>query len=130
MLTNKDLAIYRLSQADECLNDAKMALENGSYKNAANRSYYCVFHCMRSLLALEQVDFKKHSAVISHFRKNYIKTEIFETQLSDTLELLFEVRAASDYDDFYVVNKGDIEKQIKSAEYFFDQIAEYLHKQI
>jgi len=129
MSTNKELANYRLSQAGECLNDAKMAFENGSFKNSANRSYYCVFHCMRSLLALEQVDFKKHSAVISHFRKNYIKTEIFETKLSDILDLLFDARAASDYDDFYVISKEETENQITNAEYFLEQVKTHLEKQ-
>ena len=79
--TNKDLSNYRLETAEECLNAAKLLIIDEKYRDATNRSYYCVFHCMRSVLALENVDFKKHTAVISHFRHNYIKTEKFEKRL-------------------------------------------------
>lgn len=44
------------------------------YKGAANRSYYAIFHTMRSVLALDQIDFSKHSGVSAYFRKEYIKT--------------------------------------------------------
>ena len=39
----EDLAKYRLEQARECLRDAENSM-NASNKNAANRSYYCIFH--------------------------------------------------------------------------------------
>ena len=60
---------------------------------------------MRSVLALENVDYKKHSAVIAHFREKYIKTNIFDKRLSDIITTLFRLRGKSDYDDFYIVQK-------------------------
>ena len=83
METEKDLSKHRLAQAEQCLKDVKNLLENGGYKSAANRAYYCAFHSMRSLLALDKVDYKSHKAVISDFRQKYIKTKILETSLSD-----------------------------------------------
>jgi len=46
--------------------------------------------------------------------------------LSDILSDLFQIRGESDYDDFYVLNKNDVEIQIKNAEYFLEQIKVYL----
>ena len=43
------LARYRLEQAYECLRLAKAAIEMVSYKGAANRSYYAIFHGMRAV---------------------------------------------------------------------------------
>lgn len=71
-----DLAIYRLETARQCIISAKALIEISDYKGAANRSYYAVFHCMRSVLALCAVDFSKYSAVGAYFRKEYIKTGI------------------------------------------------------
>ena len=69
-----DLAKYRLGTAKQCIISAKALIEISDYKGAANRSYYAVFHCMRSVLALYSIDFSKHSAVVAYFRKEYIKT--------------------------------------------------------
>ena len=62
---------------------ARNLLETGNYKSAANRSYYAVFHAMRAVLAFDEIDMKRHSGVISEFCRRYIKTEIFETRMSE-----------------------------------------------
>ena len=74
----RDLALYRLEKAENCLNDAKLLLKNESYMAAANRAYYAIFHSARAILALDGEDRKRHSGVISYFQKHYIKTQIFE----------------------------------------------------
>jgi len=120
------LSQYRLEQAAECLDEAKILLASGKYKGTANRSYYCVFNAMRSILALEEVDFKKHRAVISYFRQNYIKTGTLEEKLSTILRDLFEIRTASDYDDGYIISKAEITEQLENAEYFLNQVKKFL----
>lgn len=129
MQPNKELSKYRLEQAERCLKSAKILLNDEDYKGSANRSYYCVFHCMRSVLALENTDFKSHSGLMAHFRKEYIKTGAFNVQLSDILTSLFRVRTDSDYDDYYVINKDEVSAQIENAEYFLSQISTYLKEQ-
>ena len=52
------------------------------YRSAANRAYYAIFHAMRAVLALDGVDMKHHSGIISEFRKRYIKTGVFDASLS------------------------------------------------
>ena len=86
-----DLSRYRLKQAEQCIRSAKLLAEHEDYKGAANRSYYGIFHCMRSVLALDQVDFSKHSGVSAYFRKEYIKTGIFNVELSDMIREAFDV---------------------------------------
>ena len=124
----KDLAEYRLEQAEQCLKTAKKNFEFGDYKATANRSYYCVFNAIRGLFALERIDFKKHTGVISYFRKNYVKTGIFDKKLSYILGNLFEIRTFSDYEDYYLISRQEITEQIENAEYFLEQIKQYLTK--
>lgn len=69
----KDLSNWRLEKAERCLRSAQTLLDDEDYSSAANRSYYCVFHCIRSVLALDGVDFKKHSGIVAYFREKYIK---------------------------------------------------------
>ena len=78
---------------------------------------------MGAVLAFDEIDMKRHSGVISEFRRRYIKTEIFETRMSEIISVLFDVRTDSDYDDFFVISKADtrrtgsnlIQSQIRSS---------------
>lgn len=118
----------RYEHAEECLSAARELLQIGQYKSAANRSYYAVFHAMRSVLAYDGIDMKHHSGIIAEFRKRYIKTGIFERKLSDSISALFDVRTGSDYDDFFVISKDETREQFEDAEYFLRAIKEYLDK--
>jgi len=54
----KDLAYIRLAQARECLDSSIALIDINHYKDAANRSYYCIFRSMRAVLALDSFDSK------------------------------------------------------------------------
>lgn len=123
----KDLCCYRLEKARKCLSSAKVLVQSGDYCSAANRSYYCIFHCIRSLLALEGVDFSKHSGVMAYFQKNYVKTGIFEKEYSKILTEAFEIRSESDYDDYYAISKEEVEEQIQNARFFLEGVTEYVN---
>jgi len=124
--TSSDLASARLQQARECLQTAEVDIAAGLFKAAANRSYYCIFHTMRALLALDRFDSKKHSGVITAFRQKYIKTGIFDSKFSDIVGKAFTARNKSDYQDFYVISKDDVAAQIENAKTFLTAVEEYL----
>lgn len=118
----------RLEKAEECLADAVLLLERESYKSAANRAYYAVFHAMRAVLAYDGYDSKKHSGIISEFRRLYIRTGTFESKMSDTIRELFDLRTDSDYDDFFIASKADVTAQVQNAGYFVGEVKNYLQK--
>ena len=122
----RNLSKARFERACDCLRTAKVNREINDYRAAANRSYYAVFHAIRAVLALEEVDMSKHSGVMAEFRKRYLKTEILDRKLSTIITQAFEVRNASDYDDFYIVVKEDVDRQIDNALLFMHAIAAYL----
>ena len=104
----KDVSAVRMEKAEQCLETAHNNIEDRDYKAAANRSYYAIFHSMRAILAFDSFDSKKHSGVISEFRRRYIKTGIFEADMSDIISNLFNIRGKSDYDDFFVISKAEV----------------------
>jgi len=117
---------YRVEQARECLESAIRESDSGVFKSAANRSYYCIFHAMRAVLALEQFDSNKHSGVISTFRQRYIKTGLFKTELSDIIQSSFHNRGKSDYEDFFVISKEETAQQIENAKTFLAAVEAYI----
>ena len=124
-----EISKARFDHAKECLQDAKLLLAGESYRSAANRAYYTVFHAMRAVLALDGVDMKHHSGIMSEFRKRYIKTGIFSANLSGIISELSSVREGSDYNDFFIVSKVDTIQQVQDAESFLSEIQSYLATQ-
>lgn len=118
--------MYRLDRAKEMIQDARQLSAAGSFKSGNNRAYYAIFHAMRAILALEEVDFKKHSGVIQFFQREYIKTGIFDKSYSKIIVSASEIRNASDYDDFYLASKEETEEQIDGAEKFCRAVEEHL----
>ena len=121
-----ELCKYRLDKAKEYISDAKSTLAMDMFDTAANRSYYAIFHTVRALLALDGKDFKKHAGVISSFQMDYIKTGIFEKEMSDIIKSAFSLRQDSDYEDFYVISRDEVIKQVEESEIFYNKIKTYI----
>ena len=121
-----DLAVYRLEKAKDCLRAAEYLIELKEYLSVLNRAYYAIFHAVRAILAIDGVDRKKHSGVISYFQQNYVKSGIFDKEYSRVVQDAFEVRQESDYEDFYVISKEDAVLQYENAKKFVAAVEEYI----
>ena len=116
----------RLAKARECLNNAEKNLEDMAYANAANRSYYCIFHSMRAVLTTIGFSSKTHSGVISEFRRRYIKESVFPKTFSRIIDNAFDIRNDSDYNEFYVVSEEEVAQQTANAKIFLTAVEEYI----
>ena len=74
------------------------------------------------------MDYKKHSAVISYFQREYIKTQIFDVKYSKYIQEAFQIRNTCDYDDFYIASKSEAEEQCSRAEELLNVTKEYVMK--
>lgn len=122
----QDVAKYKLEQAKDDLESAKLLLEAGKYKAANNRAYYSCFHAVDSVLALEPVAFKKHKDTLAYFNKNYVKTEMFPKEIGRKLSKLEIIRHKSDYDDFYIASREEAMEQVEVAESIIKLVEEYI----
>ena len=113
---------YRLDNAREKLESAKLLLDAGKYRDSIGRSYYAIFTAVRAVLANDKVDFSKHSGVIAYFQKEYIKTGKFDVKYSRYLQTAFQIRNSCDYDDFFIASKQDAEEQYSRAMEFYEEI--------
>ena len=122
----KDLCIYRIWNAVETLGVAALCLESQHYKDSINRSYYAAFYAIKAVLALEEIDFKRHKDAVAYFNKTYVATEIFPREMGKKLGRLKQERESSDYDDFYVASLTDATDQYNSAKLIINEIEKYL----
>jgi uncharacterized protein (UPF0332 family) len=122
----RDLSQYRFSQAEETIQSAHLCENMKYYKDAINRAYYAAFYAVKAVLAISDVDFKRHKDVVAYFNQNYVATEIFEKDCGRKLARLQKKREASDYDDFYLASADEAKEQIVSAEYIIREVKKYL----
>lgn len=121
-----NLAMHRLERARECIKTAEALYDLEDFMTVANRAYYAIFYATRAVLALDGVDRKKHSGVISYFQQNYIKNGAFDKKYSAILQDAFEIRQESDYEDFYVISKEDVIEQLSNAKLFVAEVERHL----
>ena len=97
--------------------------EIGSVKNEI---YDAAFYAVKSVLVLEEVDFKRHKNAVAYFNKTYVATEIFSKEIGKRLERLKQERESSDYDDFYMASASDATKQFETAKMVVCAVENYL----
>lgn len=123
-----DLSKYRMKNAIDDYESAKLLFEQGKYKAAVNRSYYGIFHALRAVTVLDEFDSSKHSGVIAFFNRMYVKEGIFDKSISKMIDTSFRLREKADYQDFIIISKEQSLEQIEKAETVINMIKSYLEK--
>lgn len=124
-----ELSKYRLSRGKEDYEVAKANLEDGHLKASLNRSYYAIFHALRAVTILTEFDSSKHSGIIAYFNKHYVKTGVFDSSISELIKSASRMREKSDYQDFFLVVREDVETQLANAEKILLEVEKYLTEQ-
>ena len=126
----KELARYRIKQAEESLDEARYLLSGGkSPRSIMNRMYYAMFYSVLALLIYEPYSSSKHSGVLSYFNKNFIRNEVFNKEMGRTLNKAFELRQREDYREYSHLTALEAADFIEKAEAFVREVNSYL-KQI
>lgn len=126
--TSIEFALYRLKRAAEECETAELLYKENKLLAANNRAYYSIFYAIRSVLAMERIDFKKHKDVLAHFNQHYVKTEIFPRKIGKKIVLASKVREDSDYDEDYEPSSETTYLQIQTAKELIELVEKYLNK--
>ena len=124
-----DLSEYRLDKAKEDLETAEENLNTGKFRASVNRSYYAVFYALRAVTALDHFDSGKHSGIIAFFNQHYVKTGIFDKEISKMIDSCYRLREKADYDDFFLVAKDDAVQQLEKARHIVLAVDQYITSQ-
>ena len=122
------LSAHRFNRAKEELQTAELLLRNADFRSSINRSYYSIFHAIRAVNALDGFDSSKHSGVISHFNQEYVKTGLFEKEVSKIIRNASELREQADYEDFYEASQEEAVDVFEQATRFISVVEVYLRE--
>lgn len=81
-----DLCIYRMRSAIETLGVSALCLESQHYKDSINRSYYAAFYAVKAVLALEEVDFKRHKDAVAYLIRHMLQQIFFQEKSEKSWE--------------------------------------------
>ncbi len=128
----KSLVSVRFDRAKELYSEAKELVKMDCYKSANNRAFYAVEKCIKALLATKQIDVETHNGAVSQFNLLFIhqKNAVFTKDDYQKIAKADRIRNASDYDDFYIVNKEETKELLEFVRNFLEKSSEYISKML
>lgn len=123
----RDLALYRIKQAEESIDEAKFLFDGGkSPRSVINRAYYSMFYSVLALLIFEPYSSSKHSGVLSYFNRHFIKDGLIPEELGRAVNKAFDIRQRGDYREQVVITREQVEPFLAWARKFKDAVKKYL----
>lgn len=127
---SKDLVAYRMTRANETLEDARILADAERWNACVNRLYYACFYAVSALLIRYGLSSSKHTGVRSLFNRQYVKTGKIPKDLAQVYNDLFERRQEGDYIDFVRFQESQVLPWISEAERFIEYINRLAEEEI
>ena len=127
----ESLVSVRFDRAKELYSEAKELVKLDCYKSANNRVFYAIEKCIKALLATRQMDVETHNGAVSQFNLLFIHQENTAFTKADYQKIAKadRIRNASDYDDFYIVNKEETKELLEFVKDFLEKAEEYINRE-
>lgn len=119
----KVLIEYRLSRAEETLEDAKILFVKRRLFSTVNRIYYAIFYAVNALLLSKNLSSAKHSGVLSLFMREFVNKGIVNQEMGKFYNQMFEFRQKGDYKDLVEFNRDDVQRWLNKANEFISQMS-------
>lgn len=124
---SKGYTTESLRLAREMLQDAKLMLKEESYRSAADRAYYAMFHAVRAAFHKDGVEIPKtHAGLRNLFGQHFLVIGKLPKDLGRWLGQAFRLRQQSDYEVHIRLAKEPVEQTVTNAEKFVQIVTEYV----
>jgi uncharacterized protein (UPF0332 family) len=117
-----------LQKAKESLDAARNLLRDGYPDFSASRAYYAMFYVAEALLAVLGQSYRKHSAVIAAFGREYAKQGRLDPKFHQWLLAAQNYRNVGDYGIEAHVSNADAESVCTWAQEFIEAAEAYLSR--
>ena len=121
-----ELVKYRISRADEAIQEAQLMANDCHYNAAINRLYYACFYAVQALLVKHEILSSTHAGVKTMLSLHFVSKGVIDVEYGKTFSRLFEIRHSGDYDDFVYCDKEMIDEYTPKAVAFINKIKELL----
>ena len=119
---------YRMSQAREALDVARLSFDNGHLNSTVNRLYYSCFYAVSALLLCEGHQSSKHTGIRSLFDRHWVKPGRFPVEMARFYRALFSRRQQGDCEDLVYFEHEEVQTWLAEADAFITRISEEVEK--
>lgn len=102
------LIAYRVTRADETIQEAELMYNEGLYHGAINRLYYACYYITIALLLKKDIQTHTHTGVKTMLAMHFVAKNLIPVEIGKTLSVLFERRQSGDYDDFVMCTAAEV----------------------
>ena len=113
---SEQLVSYRVTRANDTLEDARILARESRWNACVNRLYYACFYAVSALLIHDGLSSSKHAGVRSLFNNHYVKSGKIPKDIARFYNDLFEKRQEGDYLDFINFQEQQVLPWISKAE--------------
>jgi uncharacterized protein (UPF0332 family) len=121
---------YRLEQANESLESARILWEHKKYRPSVSRSYYAMFYAVQALLTRKALITSKHSGAIAVFNREFVKKKLVDKEFSRWLQEAFDLRQRADYREMFKVTSERAKVVLENAHSFVEEIKKKLNEDV
>lgn len=125
-----DLAKERLEKGYDDLDTAKKLYDIQKYNISCSTAFYAAFHVAKSILALDEIDFKKQEGVVSYICKEYVNTNKLPKDMGRLFNKLQNNRHKAQYKDYYETSQEKCKEQINNSESFISEVSKFVLNRI
>ena len=124
--TRQTLIQYRIEQAKETIEEAKLLLEHDKFRAAVNRIYYGMFYMLLALGLKYHFETSKHTQLIGWFNGTFIKVGTIPREYGKIIQKAFEIRNQSDYETTLILTKEDVLKKYEDMQDFINTLENFI----
>lgn len=116
------LVDYRMRQASDSLQAARILLDAGLFRDAINRAYYAIFYSVLALLVTRRLGTSKHSGALTLFSREFVKTGLLPPEMARLASRAFDRRLEADYAELIAFSRDEAEDTLTQATSFVDHV--------
>ena len=105
-----------LALAQECLAEARFALQGGFFRLVRSRAYYACFHAATAVFTARGQSFRRHTGILAAVDDQLVQTKLLPQDSAAVMRGLYQSRLRSDYGDSAPVTPADATRALADAE--------------
>jgi uncharacterized protein (UPF0332 family) len=117
-----------IQKAEEFLEDARYLYEGKRFESSVNRSYYCMFKVVQTLLLEKNILTKTHKGAKTKFNELFLKTNLLPKELGKMFQDAFNIRQDADYEFPLQITEKTAKQTINNAAHFLKTVKAFLEK--
>lgn len=113
---------YRLEQAHETIDDARLLIDNTKFRSAVNRMYYGMFYSLLALGIKHNYETGKHTKLIGWFNKEFVHTGLVDKKYGRIVNRAYLRRTKGDYETYIEFDPNTINTMFTDMVEFIEAI--------